>query len=193
MKKILLMVAVAIMTATSVNAQTAGKWSFKGRAGFNMSTVTNDDDAKWKFGLSLSSGVDYMLSDQMAVSLELDRNSLGSKSDMLDVNSTLDYIHVPLLAKFYLKPWLALEAGPQIGFLVSAKQDGVSFKDTCKKTEFSIPVGLSFEIPARKSDWYNCVVVDLRYHLGLTKVNDYGTDSYCNRAIILTLGYKFGL
>ena len=191
MKKILMMVTVAIMTAMSMNAQSAGEWSFNGRLGGNMSTLTNYDDAKWKVGLSVGLGVDYLLTDKLAVSLEVDRNVMGNKSN--DKNNTLDYFHVPLLAKYHVTPWLALEAGPQIGFLVSAKRDGVSYKDNCKKTEFSIPIGASVEFPVKKDTWLDNVVLDLRYHLGLTKVNDFGTDSNCNRAFVLTIGYKFGL
>lgn len=193
MKKLLMMVAVAMMMTMSVKAQSAGEWSFKGRIGSNMSTVTNNDDAKWKFGLSAALGVDYMFTDKFGASLELNRNVFGSKSKFLDEDSKIDYFHIPLLAKYYAAPWFALQAGPQIGFLNSAKRDGVSYKDTCKKTEFSIPLGVSFEPNLKSFSSTSSVIIDLRYHLGLTKVNDYGLDSYCNRAFILSIGYKFGL
>ena len=191
MKKIL-MVAVAMMTAMSVNAQSAGEWNLKGRVGGNQSTVSNNDDAKWKVDWSVGLGVDYMITDNLAATLELQRDVMGSKSDMTGKKNTLDYLHFPLMAKYYVTKWLALEAGPQIGFLLRAKNDGVSYKDQCKKTEFSIPIGVSVEIPV-KSSWKSHTIIDLRYHLGLTKVNDYGTDSYFNRGFILTVGYKHDL
>ena len=190
MKKILAMAAVAMMTAMNVNAQSAGEWTFKTRVGGNLSTVSNNDDAKWKADWSVALGVDYMITDKLAATLELQRDIMGSKSEMTDKKSTLDYLHFPLMAKYYVTKWLALQAGPQIGFLLRAKNDGVSYKDQCKKTEFSIPVGASVEIPVTSS-WKSHVLVDLRYHLGLTKVNDYDTDSYCNRGFIMTVGYKY--
>ena len=51
-----------------------------------------------------------------------------------------------------------------------------------KKVDFSIPIGISYEI----SDF----VIDARYNLGLTNIND--TDKYKskNGVIMLTVGYK---
>ena len=151
MKKFLAMVAVAMMTAMSANAQSAGDLIFKGRLGGNVSTVTNNDDAKWKIGYSVSVGFDYMITNKLSAVVELNHNLIGSKSELADKNANLDYTHIPVLAKYYVTPWLALQAGPQIGFLFNAKIDGKSFKSTCKKTEFSIPLGASVEIPITKS------------------------------------------
>ena len=47
----------------------------------------------------------------------------------------------------------------------------------------SIPVGLSYE--------FEQVVLDARYHLGLTKVSE-GFD-WRNSAFTFTVGYRFGL
>ena len=48
----------------------------------------------------------------------------------------------------------------------------------------------SVAIPSPKP-WLSHIVVDLRCHLGLTKVNDYGSDSYSNRSFILTVGNRY--
>ena len=62
-------------------------------------------------------------------------------------------------------------------------------KDECKKFDLSIPIGVSyqFQVP---------VTVDLRYNLGVTKVNKEsvsGVDDSKNNVISLTVGYKFAL
>lgn len=193
MKKFLAMVAVAMMTAMSANAQSAGDLIFKGRLGGNVSTVTNNDDAKWKIGYSVSVGFDYMITNKLSAVVELNHNLIGSKSELADKNANLDYTHIPVLAKYYVTPWLALQAGPQIGFLFNAKIDGKSFKSTCKKTEFSIPLGASVEIPITESAWMDRAIIDLRYHLGLTNTNKSGSENCYNRAFILTVGYMFDL
>ena len=54
-----------------------------------------------------------------------------------------------------------------------------------KKVDISIPLGVSYEI----SDF----VIDARYNLGLTKINDAGSNSSKNSVIMVTLGYKIPL
>ena len=60
--------------------------------------------------------------------------------------------------------------------------------DFCQKFDFSVPVGLSYEI----SD----AVIDARYNIGVTKVNKDDIHGFCfkdprrNSLIMLTIGYK---
>lgn len=190
MKKMIMMIAVAVLTAVSANAQDAGNFRLKYRVGGNLSTVTNNEDAKYKLGVSVALGAEYFLTNKLGLSLELDRNVMGYKSKFLDKNAIIDYFHFPLQAKYYVTPWLALQAGPQIGFLARAKVDGTSVKDQCKKVEFSIPIGASFDLLKFKD---NCLYVDLRYHLGLSKVNTEGSENICNRGFFLSVGYFYSL
>jgi hypothetical protein len=112
------------------------------------------------------------------------------------------------MAQYYVIPGLAIKAGIQPGFLVRAKQkydyenggiaihtDG-DIKDGCKKFDFSIPVGISYE--------YKSFVLDARYNIGLTKVyKDIDADAAellgisnktCRNSVFqITLGYKFAL
>ena len=57
--------------------------------------------------------------------------------------------------------------------------------------ELAIPLGLSFEPKIGKNG--DALLVDLRYHLGLTPVNkksDGDSKSNYNSAIVLTVGYR---
>lgn len=111
-----------------------------------------------------------------------------------DYGTTLTYLNIPILANLYLLPGLAVKAGVQPGFLLSAKSKGkerllgdweefdVSGTDGLKKFDFSIPLGLSYEI----SDF----VIDARYNLGLTNINDNDLGKAKNGVIMLTVGYK---
>ena len=90
-------------------------------------------------------------------------------------------------------PGLAIKAGIQPGFLLSAKYKGselvgnnwVDFDESSteglKKLDLSIPVGLSYEF----SDF----VIDARYNFGVTKIAKEGSDGK-NSVIMLTVGYK---
>ena len=108
----------------------------------------------------------------------------GAKSDELKMN--LDYINIPILANYYITKGLAVKAGIQPAFKVKseAKADVVSVDlEGFKSFDFSIPVGLSYEV----SDF----VIDARYNWGISKVLE-GFDSK-NTVFQFTVGYKFAL
>ena len=90
-----------------------------------------------------------------------------------------------------------MQAGPQVSFLRRATMDGektfngVKVKDNMKKVELAIPLGLSFEPKVGNSG--DALLVDLRYHLGVTPANkkiDSDAKSFYNSAIVLTVGYR---
>jgi hypothetical protein len=98
----------------------------------------------------------------------------------------MHYLNIPILANYYVVKGLAVKAGIQPGFLVGAKHDGKSFSDDCKKFDFSIPVGLSYEI--------SNIVFDARYNIGLTKTaKGDNVEKTKNSVFQFTVGYKFGL
>ena len=121
-----------------------------------------------------------------------------------DNSTTTTYIAVPVMAHVYVAQGLALKAGVQVGMLTSAKSGyttcdftqnrttGVrtysqvvtknedKSKDGYSKTDFSIPVGISYE--------YMSVVLDARYNLGLSKVHkDLGSKT---RSFTFSVGYR---
>ena len=193
MKKVLLM-AVALVAALSVKAQ--GEMFLKPMVGATLSTFTSADNAKMKFGIVGGAEFGYQLADPFAVTVGALVSMQGSAADdtniYKDVKNTLTYLNVPILANYYIIPGLAVKAGIQPGFMLSAKSKGsekiggswvdydYSGTDGYKTFDLSIPLGLSYEI----SDF----VIDARYNLGLTKVID-GGDSK-NSVIMVTLGYK---
>ena len=116
-----------------------------------------------------------------------------------------NYFNVPLTVNWYVLKGFALKSGVQLGFLTRAKeyslteytQGGVDYtltaeadiKNNFKKFDVSIPVGLSYEFRFP-------IVIDLRFNVGLTKVNKDNTfngDDFRNLQSALTIGYKFKL
>jgi hypothetical protein len=107
-----------------------------------------------------------------------------------DAKVNYGYINIPILANYYVVKGLAIKAGIQPGFMVSAKakqgDTSVNIKDNCKKFDFAIPVGVSYEIAN--------VVIDARYNIGLTKtMKGDGVEKTKNSVFQFTVGYKFGL
>jgi hypothetical protein len=170
--------------------------------GATLSTLTGDvEDTKFRLGLGAGAEFGYMFSEQFGATAGVLFSMQGCKYKdneyMKDYGTTLTYLNIPILANLYLLPGFAIKAGVQPGFLLSAKTKGkerllgdweefdVSGTDGLKKFDFSIPLGLSYEI----SDF----VIDARYNLGLTNINDNGHGKAKNAVIMLTIGYKIPL
>jgi len=186
MKKIILS-AVAIFTLSVVSAQNV---KFGVKAGLNSSTFTGDtdDDTKSKIGFNLGGFAEIKISDKFAVQPELLYSTQGAKFD--EGSTTLGYINIPVMAKFFVAESLSLEAGPQIGFLTSAKSkfDGVSVdvKDELKSVDFGLNFGLGYDFTPN-------VYAGFRYNLGLSNIVDAkgDDDEIKNSVLSLSIGYKF--
>ncbi len=72
---------------------------------------------------------EIMVSDMFAVQPELIYSSQGSdyeeSDEGFDFSGTvkLDYLNIPVMAKYYVAEGFSVEAGPQVGFLLSAKDE----------------------------------------------------------------------
>ena len=129
---------------------------------------------------------EYYANDWFGIALGLNYAQQGWKVDGNTLK--LDYLNVPLVADFYVARGLALKTGVQFGFLMNAKADEGDIKNSCEKFNFSIPVGISYEI--------SNFVLDIRYNIALTKVNkNDGGHNEKNRSDLVqfTVGYKFEL
>ena len=179
---------VAMMVATlSANAQNeVGQVTLKPMVGMTLATITDFDNVKMKAGLVAGVEAEYGISENFGITGGVLYSMQGCKAKEGDGKMKLDYINVPILAHYYVIPGLAIKAGIQPGFLMSAKDnDGNSFKDEMKKVDISIPLGASYE--------FENFVIDARYNLGLTKGNKNGSASNKNSVLMFTVGYKFAL
>ena len=201
----MIVAATVLLLSLCANAQNAvGCWSLQPKAGINLATMTNDDDAKTRVGLVAGAELEYQVSPLLSISAGALYSQQGSDSDIQGVSGTLkmDYVNVPVLANFYVIDGLAIKAGIQPGFLVNDKvkvsANGVSaevgleeaykaagFNADISSFAFSIPMGISYE--------YRHVVLDVRYNLHLAKAISLGGESSKHSVFQITLGYKFGL
>ncbi|OOG68887.1 porin family protein [Flavobacterium sp. A45] len=181
MKKIILS-AVAVLAFGFTNAQGV---KFGVKAALNVSTLTGDvDDASSLVGFQVGGFAEIKVSEKFAVQPELMFSTQGSESE--GENFNLDYINIPVMAKYYVAKSFSVEAGPQIGFLVSAEYEGEDVKDFVSSTDFSFNFGAGYDFTENLS-------AGLRYNLGLTNVYDVdiSDDSVKNGVFSVSLGYKF--
>lgn len=184
MKK-LMMIAAMMIAAVSANAQNeVGQITLQPKVGINISKITGEGN-KMTAGLAAGVEAEYGVAENFGITAGVLYSMQGYKAEGADKKSAMDYINIPILAQYYVVKGLAIKAGVQPGFLVRAKHDGESFSDECKKFDFSIPVGLSYE--------YQNFVLDARYNIGLTKTMKDASEKTKNSVIQITLGYKFAL
>ncbi|MCV9934169.1 PorT family protein [Flavobacterium sp. LS1R47] len=204
MKKITLSI-VAVLAFGFANAQEV-KFGVKG--GINLSTLTGDmEDASSKVGFQVGGFAEIKLSDKFSVQPELLYSTQGAKekSNVFDADAMelvsadfttkLAYINVPVMAKYYVAEKFSLEAGPQIGFLVSAKgkmsgggdSQEEDIKDFYKSIDFGVNFGAGYDFTENLS-------AGVRYNLGLSNIleNEAG-DNFKNKNSVfsLSVGYKF--
>ncbi|MBR7029729.1 MAG: PorT family protein, partial [Prevotella sp.] len=178
MKRVIV-AATTLLLSVCTNAQNdVGRWSLQPKAGINLATMTNDDEAKTRIAFVAGAELEYQATPLLSVSAGALYSQQGSDADSQGMNGTIkmDYVNIPILANFYVAKGFAVKVGIQPGFLVNDKvkvsSNGVSaevgLKDAYKAAgidadissfDLAIPLGISYE--------FNHVVLDARYNLSL--------------------------
>lgn len=174
------------LVAFTISAQNI---TFGAKAGLNFASMAGDDadglDGRTSFHLGVTAEIE--MSDTFSIQPELLYSGQGYTADG-DVTGKVDYINLPIMAKFYVADGISLEAGPQIGFLASAKAvvDGEStdIKDSLKSTDFALNLGAGYKLDSGLN-------FGLRYSIGLTDVYDFDTDGFKHSVLQLSVGYNF--
>ena len=177
MKKVFLL-AVALLAFCAAKAQPAvGDFTWGAKVGFN---ATNIAFAEKRYSDLLGASAELIYSRQGA------RDKDGDWKYKLRVN----YLNIPILAKFFVWEGLSVDVGPQFGFALNAKekvkQNGNSgkHKNTYVNTfDLSLPIGVTY----RMED----IVVSLHYNIGLTNAfdKDYAGGNNKNHVLQLSVGY----
>ncbi len=184
MKKIILS-AVAVLAFGFTNAQDV---KFGAKAGLNISNVSGESDSKSKAGLALGVFAEIKVSDKFSVQPELLYSVVGAKSNASSDKINLAYFNIPVMAKYYVADKFSLEAGPQIGFLSSAKyvqgSSSANIKELYKSTDFGLSFGAGYDI-AKK------IAVGVRYTAGLSNISSVSGVNQKNNNFAIALAYKF--
>ncbi|WP_276381934.1 porin family protein [Flavobacterium sp. H4147] len=191
MKKIILL-AIAILAFGFANAQ---QTRFGVKGGLNITSFSGDNDSEALVGFQLGGFAEIKIIERLAIQPELLFSTQGAKFNRIGNNNDIDlkmnYINIPVLAKFYVTKKFTVEAGPQLGFLVSAKSDGTDVKDAYKSVDLGFNFGAGFNITDNFS-------VGARYTVGLSNVGDYDADnvdqyldSPKNSVFAIYAAYKF--
>ncbi len=194
MKKIILAMAIAATTVYTAGAQV--RFGIKaGLNGYNFSGDDADDDYKTKIGLNGGGLVNIPVAENFSVQPEVLYSSEGSQytQSPYTVKLNLTYINVPVLIQFNSSSGFYVEAGPQIGFLASAKrvdkgddfEDEEDIKEVFKTTNISVAGGAGY----RHSSGFG---IGARYNFGLVNIVDDEDADIKTGGFQVGISYLFG-
>jgi hypothetical protein len=193
MKKSIILMCFLVFAFVLVNAQNTDI-IFGAKAGLNLASISGDDTDDFDSRTSFHAGAmaEFKISEKFSFQPELlysgqgakfensESGEFGSFSEEVEIN--LDYLNIPLMAKYYITEGFSLEAGPQVGFLLSAKEKyeynerfgdetfsesgEEDIKDFVKNVDFGLSFGLGYKLQ-------NGLNFSARYYLGLSDINDF--------------------
>lgn len=175
MRKTVLFCAVVLVLVVLVAApaKAATKINFGVKAGVSFSNVAwSDDDGAEKVLIRPTFGAFGLvnLTPELAIQPEIDFLAMGewwSYTGGKDVE-VFRYLHIPVLLRYqFMKEGKAIPfvaAGPAIGFLLTATDEGDNVKSFFKTIDFGGELGAGVQMPAGKMK----VLIEARFYLGLT-------------------------
>jgi hypothetical protein len=181
MKKFIL--TVAILAFGFTNAQET-KFGLKG--GLNIASLTNSQGSSSLMGINIGGFAEIKLNEKFAVQPEILYSGQGAKYSDFG-NFGMNYINIPVMAKYFIAEGFNVQAGPQLGILMSAKLDGMDAKDLVKSSDFGINLGAGYDVSEN-------IGLELRYCMGLSQIQKelmMGETASKNSVIQLSVGYKF--
>jgi len=174
--------------------------------GLNLANVTGDDVENNEIKLCFGGGafLNIPFSDLFSVQPELLYMMKGVKfgddtAPDLDFGVRLSYIDFPVLARVAIPTNGPITpcflAGPYVGFNTGAEayleDEVIDIKDDLKSTDFGLVIGAGLDYDLGSGS----LILDARYCLGLTSIDDDSTESQDvkNTVISFMLGYGFSI
>ena len=207
MKKLIL--GIAMVSTTLAFAQTAKPTTssssvrFGVKAGMNVSSLSKDeglDDQKSKIGFNAGVFASIPVAESFTIQPEVLYSQYGSKAESANYSysTNLDFITVPVMLQYNFVPNFYVEAGPEFGLMVSAKNkiknesNGASatsdnYKDGLNTFNFGVGIGAGYYFTDN-------IGVTARYVAGVTdyaKDRPSNSDAVRNNTFQVGLAYKF--
>lgn len=208
MKK--LAVVIILLVSALGYSQSDSRFGLKG--GVNLATFKGDvgeveNAIAYHAGLVFEAPIGNRLSFQPEFVYTVKGAKLSSESTLLGVKfsgetkNQLSYINVPLILKLYLSDNVSIQAGPHLGYLLSAERivessvekddsstktsGSVDIKDKYESLDYGVSVGLGFKLN-------NNIILGGRYEMGMANIlKDSKNTEVMNNVMQLYLGFLF--
>lgn len=175
------------------------------KVGMTYSTISNISDmmgldTKSKFGYQFGAVGEFGFTSKFSIQTEILFYSRGTKFEDLDGGVKMNYIGIPLLAKYAFKAFGVTKVYAMGGAFGDVRTGGeLDFGDGSaeplgsgfRKYDWGFSIGAGAEYPMKKGIW----ALDIRYNLGMTDLHDEAGDTYKtrSRSFGFALAYKFDM
>jgi hypothetical protein len=165
MERLLILVVLLFSFNLSLVAQTV---SAGPKVGLNLATFTGNvnTNVRGLAGLQAGGVVEVELSDTFSIQPELLFSVQGITIG--DARLVNNYLALPIMARFYPIDFLYIEAGPQMGFLLSANEKDRANTIRTTQDYKTVDMGLSFGAGTKIRDLG--LGFGIRYYAGLSKI-----------------------
>jgi len=196
--KILIGFITALLFTFTLSAQhgnaPAGRINFGVKGGLNYYNIYNDLNTNYDPRIGYHVGIfgHIHFNNYFSFQPEVVYSTQGAKYkfNSVDTRYNLNYINVPVLFQYMFDNGFRIQAGPQVGLLVSAKSINdngtIDNRDDFKPLDFSLSVGLGYIFPPTG------VGIGARYNHGIGNINKNDSSNSTNRGFQLGLFYIFG-
>lgn len=183
MKKVLL----AMLMITCMTKMNAQEVKFGLKTGLNIATIRgNNLDVDPRKGIHLGGIAELKLTSKFSIQPELLFSQLGTENSNNKLK--IDYISLPLMAKYYLIKGFSVEAGPQFSFLVKDDLEVIlpnnvsNLDPNTNNFDLGLNVGMGYQFEKG-------LFLQTRYSLGMTNIE--ANPDVKNGTFQLSLGYQF--
>jgi len=192
MKKLGLFIGSALLCTLSFSQHTP-KFGIKtGVNVANFKTNTAEEyDSRIGFHGALLSHIhlsrEFALQPEIQYSQEGTKYNVNVNNSLNEVTTKLDYINLPIMLQYMFNNGFRLEAGPQFGFLINAKDDIEGIGETERKTFYkstNVSVGLGANYLS-----YSGFGVGARYNFGLSDIWEQTTADIKSRNLQISVFY----
>lgn len=197
MKKYVFTYLLVIVSCLSVFAQEEDEdteifWTrFGAKAGVNFANlVEGDADLRNRLGINIGAFAHIPISEGIALQPEVSLSGQGYEQRFAgqEVIFLYDYLIFPVLVDIRLSEGFSFQAGPQIGFNVTAKQKTAGERSSNshirdkKNFDFAATGGFQYAFPEG-------LIIQARYARGFNDIRDNQPGN--NSVISLSVGYFF--
>lgn len=183
MRKLLFIAFITVLGFKSVSAQGV---QFGIQGGLNFSSLRNVDEPDQITAFNAGIVLDIPASERFSFQPGLTYSGQGYSIE--DNTVDLSYLNVPLMLQYRIFHGLSLNAGPQVGFLLDAKDDDIDLKDSFESVDFGLNLGISY----RFNNGFN---LGAQYNMGLSDITDIEeldlSENGQNGVYQLSVGYFF--
>ena len=177
MKK--LFTIIALVFITNVTAQ---QFKIGVKFGLASSSLTEATTTGNYTTAMLGLQTEYKLKSNFSLGAELYYTRIGAENNNTSDYLYLDYLNLPVLAKFNVSEKFNIHIGPELGFLLSSSANQYNANDFFKSVNFAGVVGVGYNLG-------KSFTLDARYHLGLTDISEFIVSK--TRLLSISVSYYF--